>query len=116
MKTTEKENSQHIITVVQGKTVLGKIYREFDNTTKKEIFFAKDAKGNPVFTQEQKVGEIIKELTQQQKEIQSPEAKINNEKESLKISNVELAKSREFELIKLREQKPIIEKKNELGR
>lgn len=116
MKTTEKENSQHIITVVQGKTVLGKIYREFDITTKREIFTAKDAKGDPVFTQEQNVGEIIKSLARQQKEIQPPEAQINNEKESLKISDIEIIKGRGNELMKLRGQKNNPEKKNELGR
>lgn len=119
MKTTETPTAnynQHIITVVQGKTILGKIYREFDKTTQKPIFTAKDAKGDPVFTQEQNVGEIIKSLARQQKEIQPPEAQINNEKESLKISDIEIIKDRGNELMKLRGQKNNPEKKNELGR
>ncbi len=142
MKTTEKENSenkqvpfgktkfleystadkgQHFITVLQGKTVVGRIYREFDNTAQKPIYTAKDAKGNPVFMEQQNLSGIKKCFTTQQKEVQSPEqnsktVEINNEKEKLGVSKLEITKDRGDELKQLREQKNNPEKKNELGR
>ncbi len=142
MKTTENENSenqraafgktkfleystadkgQHFITVLQGKTVVGRIYREFDNASQKPVYTAKDAQGNPVYMEQQNLSGIKKCFTIQQKEMQSPEqnskaVEINNKIEKPGVPKLETTKDRVDELRQLREQKNNPEKKNELGR
>ena len=50
---SSSEKGQHFITVVQTidhkRTIIGRIYREFDKETKKPNYYAKDFDGNQVF-------------------------------------------------------------------
>lgn len=118
------DSGQHLITVLQGRTVIGRIYREFDTTTKKPVYTANDAMGNSLFTEEQSLAGLKKsfvQIVQTQKEIQSPEQESvreaeNTDKEISETLNPDSTKNRQEDLQKLRTKTNNPEKKNEISR
>lgn len=117
---SESDLGQHFITVIRGKIVLGRIYREFDGTTKKYKYSAKDAAGYPIFADEKTLSGIKKRFAETNKEIIAPENNIQgedlHEKTSSKVEKSETINTRESEVQKIRGQKNNSEKENEINR